>query len=438
MEVVDGEAKPVWGASVTPASGRARRTDSRGRVQVFCFPPEWASPREEQRVIVRAPGYGIAASTPFVPSAEESPPVRVVLEREHRVTGRVLFADDRPARGALVRIRCGDVPEPQPGQVAEDGSFEVSGLPRGPYSVQADLEPDRGSLSSPSGVRPVRAWLDGVTTDALDLVLRFPPLAADPPAAPVEGTVRDAATGRPVLLFETTMVDGRQLVSGSVTGPGAFRFHGVLQGTWTLRVRAPGYVDFRQPGVVVTPPAGPGSLGVSLGRGVALRGTLRRAGGGVLGDTTISFTDWKRSRWLSTWAGSDGSWAESGFLGGESLEVLVRDPEGEGHWMPASGADLVVPLGVTEATVDLPVVPAGIVRFRISSARRSSVSARVEIRDRSGRPVREWSGLNQETRWAALVPGAYTVRVEVPGAGPEERAVVAVGGRTTELTIPIP
>jgi hypothetical protein len=62
----------------------------------------------------------------------------------------------------------------------------------------------------------------------------------------------------------------------------------------------------------------------------------------------------------------------------------------------------------------------------------------VTLRDRSGRLVREWTGLKAETRWAALLPGPYTLRAEVPGAAPEERSVTLVPGRTTELTFPIP
>jgi hypothetical protein len=406
-------------------------------VQLLCFPPAWASPLDEQRAIVRVPGYGVAASPPFVPSPDEPPLVRVTVEREHRVSGRVLLADEQPAQDAFVRVRCEGLPQAASGRVAEDGSFEVSGLPDGPYTIFADRSPDPGSWGALPAV-PSRTSRDGVAADATDVVLRFPPAPAEAPVVPVEGTVRDAATGRPVLLFQATLGDGRRSAPASVAGPGAFRFLGMPSGTWMLRVRAPGYLEYRQPGLVLAPPAAPAPLSLRLERGVALRGTVRRAGGGALGDAPMTLTDWKRSRSVSTWIGSDGSWSESGFEAGESLEVLVRDPDGEGHWMPASGAELVVPGGAPEATVDLTAVRAGIVSFVLSGPRPASAASRVTLRDRSGRLVREWTGLKAETRWAALLPGPYTLRAEVPGAAPEERSVTLVPGRTTELTFPIP
>ncbi len=163
------------------------------------------------------------------------------------------------------------------GRTNELGEFEVSGLGRGPFVLEAEamppgtepaveLDPESSWRARVEGVAP------GSTVD----------LEMEPPERLV-GTVRDLG-GEPIERFRVTaMGEKRGLIRGfgsevrqrTFESPeGRFEFGGLRIGTWDLTFEAEGFARRDLPGVSVPRPEGADGLQVELPRALAVEGRV--------------------------------------------------------------------------------------------------------------------------------------------------------------------
>ncbi len=205
------------------------------------------------------------------------------LATGHVVAGRVLWPDGSPVAGATLFVQ-----EPASAQhdtyyrgwegsdrerrtSQADGTFRITGLGAGPYTVSAQAAKETGAeqgsatpleessqVATPGSVEPPRkerpnrkappwyAKLERVRADDLALVLLLQPGSA------VSGRVVDD-TGMPVTRFtvSATSLDlaglGNSLLGGNSrrfdSEDGTFVLEGLHEGNWRLDVRAKGFVD---------------------------------------------------------------------------------------------------------------------------------------------------------------------------------------------------
>jgi hypothetical protein len=403
--------------------------------------------------------------------------VEVVLGPAHRVAGQVLGPDGRPAVGRWIVVASGRYPiervlpserafDPLPyhrqafelegplymGQTNsdEDGRFEVSGLPEGPYHVGTP------------GVGGRMVTAAAVATDAADVALRAP-AETSAPTVTFEGLVVDAESGAPVLRPSASLVtDAGAVVVAEVPTVGTFRFDGVSPGTYLLRVGAEGYVERAVPATRVEDGAVEG-VRVELTRGASLVGSVRAPPGRSLRDHTVSL----RARRPDGHAGEavgarlrpDGSFRVVGLEGGR-YRAWVQPPSVPGPetpvLVPIDSEEVVIEGGVRETRCDLFVVPAGILQVRVAderlpkavevagprdaSAEAYGAACRVIVRAASGREVARVEGLQvgswHDASYLPLPAGRYAVRYESPAAAPVDRDVELRAGESSDVTVP--
>ncbi|MCK6481314.1 MAG: carboxypeptidase-like regulatory domain-containing protein [Planctomycetes bacterium] len=196
-------------------------------------------------LVAEAPGHSPARSEPReVRPGEVVAGILLRLPREGRVRGTVRAHGGGSVAGALVRVACGDDPDPpQPEQwpglpafpAAPDGSFEVSFPVEGPHlhvrAEAAGFEPDFGP--------PLEA-MPGGSAGPADLVLR--------PRPTLRGTVHSTATGLPVPGARVA-VGGIDAWGGAsaVTGAGGtFEVPTPADRGFDLDVSADGYARFHR------------------------------------------------------------------------------------------------------------------------------------------------------------------------------------------------
>lgn len=194
--VEEGSGQPVPGATVT-AAGKSTLTDATGRYFLRRIPPGAA-------VTVQADGY-ISATYTFTADGE----VRTALQ-PNALTGLVMDAEDgRPIAGATV----------------QEGARTVQADAQGRYILRK--VPQAAVLQATAdGYLPARLPVQGRAV--LDITLQ-PNL--------VQGTVRDALSGRPVVSATVTL-DGRTTQTDAA---GHYVFRRVKRGQ-SIVAMAPGYV----------------------------------------------------------------------------------------------------------------------------------------------------------------------------------------------------
>jgi protocatechuate 3,4-dioxygenase beta subunit len=230
--VSDG-ANPIAGARVRLA--KSRQTDA--RMQIFAnligLPKEGKVAYSSQSgafvyelvlpgdytLSAEVAGFGDSKTENVSVAAGETRELSIVLDPGGEIAGVVLDQDGQPLGGALVRaLREGGGDERmleaqrllggafKTARSGSDGLFRLEGLPSAAYSVIA--EKPGYSAASAAAVRP------GETR--LELLLEA--------AARLEGRVVDAATLRPIPVFEVRLVDlEREAVGGGEPSPFDFR-----------------------------------------------------------------------------------------------------------------------------------------------------------------------------------------------------------------------
>jgi protocatechuate 3,4-dioxygenase beta subunit len=414
IRVTDAAGRPVWGAQASllerdpDAVFRASRSDEEGRL--WCFfrkPGPWT-------VVVRASGCAAASVPGVVPSLDAPPTLAVTLQPGHRIAGRVVHAGGPPAAGVALGVSRGER------LVAwalsrEDGSFDVADLPEGPYRVEAALvrRPERPTI---------QARLEGVPTDARDLIVTIPEREALPEGSALEGSVSSALTREPVLHFRASLAQGSRVLAARLEAPGRFRIDGVPPGRWTLRIEAEGFVP-REEELAIGPSGAPGPLDLTLERGTRVRGTVRAPAGLSILVQELAFVDRASGREVPATLARSGAYEAAGLGPGRWVARLRLRPMARRTALAlARRHELFVPSGAEVLTVDLDAMAGGQLAVHLPG-KGSDTTARLEVRDARGAVV--WEGcarVRPFTETLSLPPGAYRVRLEEGGGGPEERA----------------
>jgi protocatechuate 3,4-dioxygenase beta subunit len=223
--VVDADGRPVAGASVAPSNMstgqqshfRWARADTDGRFEVTVAEPG--------RAILVANARGHARSEPVeieVTGGQRVEDLTLALRRGHTLEGRVVDPAGRPIEG----VELSASPGSEVVWTDADGRFAIEDRPAGTVVLNLRQE---GHLSREL---PVDLVPDG---ELVEVVL---------PTAEVTGTLR-AADGTPAGGYKVQLTDRESewwsstAFQVTTAADGSFRFRGVADGTYLLRVFGP-------------------------------------------------------------------------------------------------------------------------------------------------------------------------------------------------------
>jgi hypothetical protein len=237
----------------------------------------------------------------------------------------------------------------------ETGYFEVKDLPDGSYNVRAVLH-----RRSKFGVQTtLQADLSGVNAGASDLVFTLPVEPANPPTTNVEGSVRNAKTGKPLLRFEAQLSPDRGFLRAERTAPGRFRFADVPLGTYRLSVAAEGYATYERPAFEIKADEQP-LLEIAMTPGITVRGTVRGPVPLRLEGESILFLQKGHARGPSSALAPDGSYSAAGFAPGVYTPILDRTSIARKLGIPGSltiePAEITIPPNSGDLVFDIQLV----------------------------------------------------------------------------------
>lgn len=287
--------------------------------------------------------------------------------------------------------------------------------------------------------------------DGVNGTLPAAPTPAAPPAtARLEVLLREAGSLRPVLRGSVRLepLSAGADLEPTVLGAGRFAFVEPGPGPWRLRVVAPAYEPYEQE---VALPSGEPPLTLTLS--LRLAGTLRLR---LLDRAGAPFADGR----LWAQGASGGVQGEIDGAGRATLAGLrPREPyelscarmpsRGVAQWfVPEPFGPVTAPADGAEVTLTL--LPAGVATVRVHgprlgheslpNAEQAALRRGVEaaLLDASGRAV--WSRRHlRGSGWSLFAPpGAYTLRLEVPGAPQVERPVTLTTDPSSVIDIEVP
>jgi hypothetical protein len=220
-----------------------------------------------------------------------STPVRIEIDHERSIAGRLELDDGTPARGVVVVAYGGPPTAPTtcpkgrawPVTSDADGRFEIRGLPPGEYRLDVANE-RRGICWAPveRGATEIAAMIVGpfVAGDGGERVIRvvrglsITGRVVDPDGTSIGGFGITATPDDKAALVGETFVDET----------GAFQLGGLVSGTYVIRVTENPFALTEVSGVR----AGGDPIVVKLGRGLAIEGVLLDADGKPIADGTVS------------------------------------------------------------------------------------------------------------------------------------------------------
>lgn len=219
---VENEARP-WSDAAAVA------TDASGRFELLGLDPG------SYRVVARQTGLALGFVSGVIVEADVETPVEVTLPRAATVTGRLLGPTERPVPGRVLVQELNGLPvsrsvaEMLRAEAGADGRFRLEGLPPGSHAL----------LVNAPRHAPKRVDFDVVkhgVVDLADVSLEV--------GLTIRGRVRDRA-GLPVAGARVRGLGGgpgmaRPLECES-EADGAFVLAGLQEGTYELRIEAPGY-----------------------------------------------------------------------------------------------------------------------------------------------------------------------------------------------------
>ncbi|HKE01439.1 MAG TPA: sigma-70 family RNA polymerase sigma factor, partial [Planctomycetota bacterium] len=461
VRVVDADGAPFPQARVRFHGSQAQVavTDEAGRA-IVDLPRGWA---DAARIVARAPGHAPSISEPIAVDADAE--VQLVLEKESRVSGVVRTTDGAAVAGASVRVLDArvaaenatsvvpslslhptvEVPLPLIAEATsgEDGRFDIGELPRASVHLVASV---RRAVTE-NGWNTVHAIARDVAPSSTDVVLAVPPEPPRPQTFSVEANVVDARTGEPVSGHDAQL-QGRGLLAPVPVEAGRIRFDGVTAGSWTVDVRAPGYVPYRADGLALT--SGMEPLSIAMEPGGALRGRVDGPARSATTEMVVRVLA-ERGEGNSGRVDPDGSYAVRGLPSGRAwVTASVRGDEFE--WVPIGSPIVEVRRGPDETVHDLHLTRAGRVSIDFGDAdggpltipeqtRRAQPYA-ISVLTADETPVapakRGAFGIACPPIVHSAAPGEVVVRLDGPDGARIERRVAVSAGAETRLTIPLP
>jgi len=262
--VVDPAGRPVAGADVDAqqhaiwfgAGGldvRSGETDDDGRFELAAVAPG------ETRLEIEADGYVEAYEKLVVADGGRHTGLVVELSEGATISGRVTFEDGTVASGVEVDVRFdvagamgmggfnAAVGARGSAETDEDGTFRVTGLGKGPFTVACEAPPpgEEDGESSDDEAWSVRR--NGVEPDTEDLELvLLPPVGLAGRVVDHEGQPVESFSVTTALLLENSPIQGigveRRTLSFAGEN-GAFRFPKLDRGYFSVTVDAEGYAS---------------------------------------------------------------------------------------------------------------------------------------------------------------------------------------------------
>jgi hypothetical protein len=390
-------------------------------------------------VCVETDGYALA----LLHLPEEPGETKVVLHREHRLSGTV-----RDPRGAALEAEVYVLPksEAQPGflqkiqdapwlddddlhlvQTQSDGStgrFGVRRLTAGPWVVVASI----GRVGEGADVQVVEVARE---SDEVAMVMDAPApprsdAAADDRWSHFEVALRFAGSERPVLRTEVDLCRPDCMHHGKPTAPGRFVFDHVAAGEWRLQVTTPGARPIDEPIVVA---AGASELARDVDVGALVRGTIDLSGLPASREIDLVASAVDGSGTARTRPDRDGRFELSGLDAakryGWAVHFLVDDVE---RIRVAAGP----PCTPRESGGDWRPRFIAAVRLEVDSGDAAWPKAtHLELVDAAGELVDSQVVSNDDESKHAfeVAPGAYVVRLTPPEGAAQETSVDVAAGR---------
>jgi RNA polymerase sigma-70 factor (ECF subfamily) len=466
--VTNDQGAPVAGATMQ-RSYTTFRTGLDGRASwSLGFQPKADAPIAAVTAVVRARGFA-PRQVDFTPTRGAPVEVPVALRPGAQIAGRVQMADGRPGARASVLVAdgtkspneaFGDGFRPMSTDSSgnerlvvyatvtakDDGTFEATDLPDGPYLVAAQM----GSRAPAGFNRPQKMLRDsrgGVAAGTSDLVFTIPPDDA-PPTQALEVVVADASGG----VVENCGVQatfGGARFYAQRRDPSRLRFDALPAGKGTIEVSAPGWATTTLRDVTITADSPPAPIAVQLDRGITLRGTVRADSGTLPDETSVVVLPVEQSDLGGAAAGSvrrDGTFELTGFLPGRYRASFAdtRRQDGSVTFVAAGDGIVTVPEGRREVVVDLLLVRAGSISMSALDKRlpapfgggasdpekeKFGAASRIEIVDAAGAVVAAQCPVYANLALSVNVaPGDYVVRLTLPGETPQEQRVTVKAG----------
>lgn len=462
-QVVDRSGTPVAGAEATVVEAAARPlalgifdADREGR---FHLTPLVAG--HAYYIAARAPGFAPAlrlvhapaAAGPSPPQAPASParsslasaPLRIVLDRGVSVTGRVVAADGRPLRGALVSLNtaAGDPlawisswsgnDTPPAVRSGPAGRFELDHLEAGRYRLRATapgFAPLSGFAVEATG-DPARIDLGILTLQAASVIEA---LVVDPRGVPVPGAT---AVLSPLSSQSHADLEDALPSSAATADDGRVRFSGLAPGSrHDLTVDHPDYRQATLP-AITAPTANPVRVELQEGHrltGRVLDGDGQPIAGAAVGVFDTSLSSAASLAWTSTpgrKSDSRGEFSLSGLAAG-TVQVQATAP---GY--KASRIAAQIPEHEPPWPLEIVLAQAGWLSGHVRDGAGEPLAlAMVSVLRQGASPIQDaaWFLHRQpamtdgagEYRIDELDPGIYTVRVSPMGRAGSARPVPPV------------
>lgn len=429
--VIDEAGAPLFGAHVTLGAmvkGPAWQTDERGIASLALGvgrptnggDATWVASMPG-RVPARA---GLSASGDGGSNdAAGASRCTITLRRGAVLEGRVVYADQQPAIGAIVEVRAMAAPaEPHPvadrrdwlGRTARvetdrDGMFRVDTVADGAYRVRA-IHVVRGE--------ELRVEQPDVAIGSEGVVLVLPD-PQDRTVLNVSGRVRDAADGLAVARFEGVLERADRSVSVRPAEPGVFRVEVDEPGIWTLRVWGRDHAPWQGE---VTLSADESEVEVRLERGVAVRGRVLPPPDPP-GCYQLELEREDDASRIAARVADDGSFEAGGLRPGRYLPRVIGPTM---FRIPAACADptssFVIPEGADQVAHDIRVItaPGGLSLGIPASTGAPRCLGQVRVRTLDGTRLADGEIYTGDAFHVALPPGEVVIRFEPIGRQPVE------------------
>ena len=446
--------------SVTDEEGRyllsavSARRESAQAIQVIATPPGSAAAWAKRTSVEVTPRAGATVGAPDLTLESDDP--------EGGMSAMAFVVDEvgAPVAGAAFE---GCLPGARTDETGRARLFFYAPR-RSPRTRDATVEvraPGRERVTSPtialapSAVPEVHVVL-GPRRSPSSAPVPLPPVAvaAESQNYSIEGTVRDARTGRAILKWELSLRGSADIrPTARPIGLGRFRFDGLPAGTWTLDARAEGYDPETREGIRLGPDVVAERVDVRLAAGVVVRGRLLDEAGAQIG-AARAFFNGQGTPSLDGEVAPDGRYSVPGFRVGGRYALWVARADGHGgiaYWVPKPYEDIHVPVDARTVEKDLTVTPAGGVQLYVRcrslgsedttpTEAQTEAGAKTKFTFENMATTAVWKsiGVWQRQREDVLPVGRWTVRVDVPDSPAREIEFVVEAGKTTRAVVDVP